>query len=168
LLLSAFDVSQKQVDRYASLYEGKINKNQLTAVEMFAKKFNITGHFNYMNFIKLRLCCFEFLVRNNLPRVAQSILAVAVDSKSISSFYKHNDLIHTKPYVRLINKYKAVNDKIHDKKILFNIVDMIVSTEKDFSLIQDKEVSRLSFSNDAKELLLAEVLRFLEICTSDN
>lgn len=167
-LMNYFDVSQKQVDAYAKLYKGKINKNQLNVVELFANKFRIKGHFNYMNFIKLRMCCFNFLVRNNLLRMAGAILSVTEESKSLSSFYKHNDLIHTKPYVRLIDRYCAVNDKIHDKKLLFNIVDMIVSTEKDFSLIQDKEAASIKVTNNAKELLLAEVLKFLEICTSDS
>lgn len=100
--------------------------------------------------------------------MASAILSVTEESKSLSSFYKHSDLIHTKPYVRLIDRYCAVNDKIHDKKLLFNIVDMIVSTEKDFSLIQDAEAAITQVTNTAKELLLAEVLKFLEICTSDN
>lgn len=159
-------VSKEEIDYYSSLYQGKTNKYQVLIVSIFAKKFNLNcSPFNYKDYIAIKLVMHKFLIKNNLLRLAYNLIHEIDEESFGSSFYKHSMVISLPYYKKIIDKYSILNDKIHDQKLLFNIIDMVVSTKRKELKILDKDNENLPKAEQiSPEILLAEILKFLDLC----
>jgi hypothetical protein len=149
-----------------------INKQQMKLVEIFAEvhvKIKLIS-MNYVQYTILRIAMIKFLVQHNLLMLAQRI-TYAVDSEnSKESLIKHSVLINLKIYQSILEKYEAINHKIHENKLIYNIVDTIVSAA--YIPVELNEEVTLAFNsvttdiNDKEKnssMVLAELMLFINL-----
>lgn len=167
-----YNITDEELNSFMRAHNNCINKQQMKLVEIFAEvhiKIKLIS-MNYVQYTILRIAMIKFLVQHNLLMLAQR-MAYAVDSEnSKESLIKHSVLINLKIYQSILEKYKAINHKIHENKLIYNIVDTIVSAA--YTPVELNEETTLSFKGitadiNEKEknssMVLAELMLFINL-----